>query len=198
MKTHALALLLISGNAFADPETTKPKEENQKIITGLSLHAGAGYLAAAGGGNGTALTGGVRLGLGKHLAAGFDLGYGLMGTPEGPQDRWWFMPTLAGVMPATIGGRKFTFDLGAGLGFGTASGYTSFADYASHPFTAEWEYQLVPTVRAHFVAAMNLTPKTEIFFRADAAALVLPHGTGASVTDSTWMLFSLGTRFDVL
>ena len=45
---------------------------------------------------------------------------------------------------------------------------------------------------------MYVTPTVEVFVRADAAAMVLPRGSNASVMDSTWMLFSLGTRFDLL
>lgn len=48
------------------------------------------------------------------------------------------------------------------------------------------------------IAAMQVTPKMEVFVRAEAAAMVLPKGSNASVTDSTRILLSMGTRFDLL
>jgi hypothetical protein len=199
MKTIAIALMtLLPASAFAAEEKPEPKEDHVKL-TKLSLDTSAGWLTS-GGGNGAALGAGARLAVGRHFALGLDLGYGLMATPNSTmQDRWWFVPTMAGVMPARIAGRDFTFDVGAGLGLGTASGYSGgWAEYSSHPFSASWEFQLMPTVRAHAIASMKVSPTMDVFFRADAAALVLPRGSNASMTDSTWVLVSVGTRFDLL
>lgn len=197
MKTIVMtAALLVPVSAFAGEE---PQKEEHMKLTKLSLDTSAGWLTS-GGGNGAALGAGVRLGVGRHFAVGMDLGYGLMAAPNSSmQDRWWFVPTMAVVMPARIGGRDFTFDVGAGLGLGTASGYAGgWSEYSAHPFTATWEFQLMPTVRAHAIASMRVSKTMEVFVRADAAALALPHGSNASMTDSTWMLISLGTRFDLL
>jgi hypothetical protein len=193
----ALLTLLLPAAASADPEPDKNRIAAREEPSKLSLFTSAGYLATSGG-NGGALATGVRYAIGRHFALGFDLGYGLMATDAGMQDRWWFMPSMAVVVPARIGKRAATFDIGAGLGLGTSSGYASWSEYASHPFSADWEFQLEPAVRAHAIAALALTPSLEIFTRAEAAALVLPHGSSPNVTDSTWMMFSVGTRFGLL
>lgn len=188
--------------ASADPQV-KP-EPDQASASGrdepakLSLFTSAGYLASSGA-NGGALSTGVRYMVGSHFALGFDLGYGLLAAQQGTmQDRWWFIPSMAVVLPTRIAGRRAAFDIGAGLGLGTASGYSSSSVYAAHPFTATWEFQLEPTVRAHAIASIAMTKTVDLFVRADAAALVLPHGSNATVTDSTWLMFSLGTRFQLL
>ena len=105
---------------------------------------------------------------------------------------------MAAVIPARFGRVHATFDIGAGLGLGTASGYGSASEYTSHPLTATWEFQLEPAVRAHAIAAFTVSRSLDVFARADAAALVLPHGSNAGPSDSTWLLFSLGARFRVL
>lgn len=174
--------------------------------TQLSLFTSAGYLTTSGA-NGAALSAGVRLALGSYFALGFDLGYGVLamqpgasvgGYATGMEDRWWLIPSMAGVIPVHFGKLPATFDVGVGLGLGTASGYQSASEYASHPFTADWEFQLVPAARAHAIAAFTMSRTFELFARADAAALVLPHGVGTGVGDSTWLMFSIGTRFRAL
>jgi hypothetical protein len=114
------------------------------------------------------------------------------------QDRWWLIPSMAFVIPVAVGGRRLTFDLGMGLGAGTSSGYSSWSRYVERPFAADWEFQLAPTYRVHGIASLEVARSVEIFARADAAAMILPPGSGPSVTDSTWVLLSLGARFDLL
>jgi hypothetical protein len=199
----ALAFLCstsVAGLAAADPVEHEPDTRPlaaREDTTSLSGFASAGYLTTSGA-NGSALSTGVRLAVGSGFALGFDLGYGLLATPGGMQDRWWLIPSMAFVVPAHFGPRRVAFDLGAGFGLGTSSGYASWSTYAARPFTAAWEFQLEPTLRGHAIASLELTRSLDIFVRADAAALVLPHGANASVTDSTWLLFSLGTRFRLL
>jgi hypothetical protein len=199
----ALAFLCsttVAGLAAAEPGErdldARARGEREDPIQ-LSGFVSAGYLTTSGA-NGSALSTGVRLAVGRRFALGFDLGYGLLAVQAGMQDRWWFVPSMAFVIPAQIGARPASFDLGWGLGVGTSSGYPSWSTYAAHPFTAAWEFQLEPTVRAHAIASFELTRALDVFVRADAAALVLPRGSNAGVTDSTWLLFSVGTRFRLL
>ncbi len=207
MKTQSMisAFTFLFASAFttlaaADPNpnpdvATNAKEEPTK----LSLYTSAGYLASSGA-NGGALSTGVRYAVGNHFALGFDIGYGLLAVQDGTaQDRWWFIPSMAVVIPARFGKVRATFDIGAGLGLGTSSGYASWSEYGAHPFTADWEFQLEPAVRAHAIAAFTVSRNLEIFTRADAAALVLPHGVDTNgTTGSTWMMLSIGTRFRLL
>ena len=201
-KSFLAALLVSTITTVAsadDPDHTVAEKKEEP--TKLSLFTSAGFLTTSGG-NGGALATGVRYAVGSHFALGFDLGYGLMST-EGSahgamQDRWWLVPSMAVVLPTRVGKFPLTFDIGAGLGLGTASGYASWNEYTSHPFSADWEFQLEPAVRAHAIAAIAVSPSLEIFTRAEAAALVLPHGSSDSVTDSTWLMFSIGTRFRLL
>ena len=195
----ALALLSGARVAAADPPVPAPDASSlapREVATKLSGFVSAGYLTTSGA-NGLALSTGVRLAVGPRFALGFDLGYGLLATDAGMQDRWWFIPSMAFVVPAHFGARAASFDFGVGLGLGTSSGYASWATYAAHPFTAAWEFQLEPTVRTHVIASIAVSRSLELFARADAAALVLPHGSNANATDSTWLLFSLGTRFEL-
>jgi hypothetical protein len=193
--TTGVAAFAAAGPVEREPDT-RPLAGREDATT-LSGFASAGYLATSGA-NGSALGAGVRLAIGSRFALGFDFGYGLLATPPGMQDRWWLIPSMAFVVPAHFGPRRAAFDLGVGYGLGTSSGYASWSTYAAHPFNAAWEFQLEPTLRGHAIASLELTPSLEGFLRADAAALVLPHGANASVTDSTWLLFSLGTRFRLL
>ncbi len=202
MQDHSITLLLafamttaIPSLASADDAVTTKTASNEPPK--LTLFTSAGYLGA-GSGSGAALATGIRYAIGSHFAVGLDLGYGVIAQATTMEDRWWLIPSMAAVIPARIGGIRATFDIGAGLGLGTASGYGSWSEYASHPFTATWEFQLVPAVRAHAIASFAASRSVDIFVRADAAALVLPHGVGAGVSDSTWMMFALGTRFRLL
>jgi len=201
-----MAFLLAVGAARAASAEEPPKlpaPEPPSRFTNLTGFAGAGYMTS-GGGHGAALSSGVRLGIGRYFALGFDFGYGLMATPQGSafrgttmEDRWWLMPSMAFVIPARVGSHRLAFDLGVGLGVGTTSGYSSGARYADQPLSADWEYQLIPTFRLHAIAAMEVGKNLEVFARADAASLIMEHGTGLAVTDHTWLLLSLGTRFNL-
>ncbi len=194
----AVACTITTAAAAAESEPPRSSIGVTSGVTDLTLFTGAGYLTS-GGGTGGAIATGVRLGVGRRFALGLDFGYGVMGLGSTMQDRWWVIPSMAVVVPVDVGRRRAAFDIGAGLGLGTSSGYAGgWSEYAAHPFTATWEYQLVPAVRAHAIASLSMTPTLELFARADAAALVLPHGAGATVTDSTWLLFSMGTRFELL
>src|SRR5450755_1705652 len=77
----------------------------------LSLFAAAGYLGSPGA-SGGAFSSGLRLRLGAHMAGSFDVGYGILDTFAGTQDRWWAMPAIAFVVPAG----PVRFDLGVGAG----------------------------------------------------------------------------------
>ncbi len=202
MNRTSIAALVITASctssvAFADPPNPDRSDTKSDAPTKLTLFTSAGYLATSGG-NGGALGTGIRYAIGEHFALGFDLGYGLMALQTGMQDRWWFMPNMAVVIPTRIANMPLSIDIGAGLGLGTSSGYASWSEYTSHPFTADWEFQLEPAVRAHAIAALGVSRSLEVFVRADAAALVLPHGSASSSSDSTWLMFAIGTRFRLL
>ncbi len=191
-----LFVLSLSPIAAADPEAPKNAPTDERPAK-LTLFTSTGYLGTSGG-NGAAVATGIRYAIGDHFALGFDLGYGLMAMQTGMQDRWWFVPSMAVVLPMRVGGTRATFDIGAGRGRGTSSGYGSWSEYAAHPFTATWEFQLEPAVRAHAIAALPVSRNVEVFLRTDAAALVLPHGSAPSDADGMWLMASVGARFRLL
>jgi hypothetical protein len=198
----AMAFLLVptvARVAAADTENAEPgvSGNGRESVAKLTAFASAGYLGTSGA-SGAGLGAGVRLALGARFALGLDFGYGLLATRTTAQDRWWLIPSMAVVFPARIVGQRASFDVGAGLGWGTASGYAGWNDYFARPLTAAWAYQLVPTVRAHAIAAVAVSPSVDVFVRVDAAALVMPEGAAASVTDTTWILSSMGARFWLL
>ena len=200
MNTKSLAAFLIAltftAVASADPESPKTTDPNDAPPK-LTLFTSTGYLGTSGG-NGAAVATGIRYAIGDHFALGFDLGYGLMAMSSGMQDRWWLVPSMAVVLPANLFGKRATFDIGVGLGLGTASGYASWSEYSAHPFTADWEVQLEPAARAHAIAAMPISKNVDLFVRGDAAALVLPHGSRPSDSDGMWLMLSMGARFRLL
>jgi hypothetical protein len=167
----------------------------------VDVLASAGYLGALAG-HGAALEAGVRVPLGEHLALAFDLGYGVLHDGATVEDRWWLIPSLAWVARTV----RLRFDFGAGAGLGASSGYASFADYTSGPFSPVWAYQLVPAVRGHAIAAMPLTRTTDAFVRLDVAALLLSgNAIGSRVgdpeprlADTSWMTLSIGAAFALL
>lgn len=201
MKTKSLALTLLVSLTFttlasADPEspkTTEPKDAPPK----LTIFASTGYLGT-GGGNGAAVATGIRYAIGNHFALGFDLGYGIMAVADAMQDRWWLVPSMAVVFPTHVMGKRTTFDVGFGLGLGSSSGYASWNTYAARPFSADWEIQLEPALRAHAIAAMSVSKDVELFMRADAATLVLPKDTRPNDADAMWLMLSMGARFRLL
>jgi hypothetical protein len=160
----------------------------------LALFEGVGYLGSPGA-HGATFDAGLRLGLGTHLAASLDLGYGLLNASPGMQDRWWVIPSLAFVTTA----RPVRFDVGVGAGVGTSSGYASWSDYAAAPFTPIWHYT-VPAVRAHGIAAMQLARDLDVFARADVASLLFtgPGGPDTGVTDTIWVALWLGFQHRLL
>ena len=190
--TLALIVMLNPALATADKSTVNEAVPATKR-TDLGIFAGAGYLGSPGG-NGSTFTTGLRLGIGRHFAVSFDLGYGLLGTHPAVQDRWWLIPSAALVIPAG----RVRFDLGAGLGLGASSGYVSWSGYLAKPFTPTWAFQLVPTVRAHAIAAVDITRDFDMFIRLDAATLLLLPGSHARISDTTWATLSLGVQFRLL
>jgi hypothetical protein len=118
-----------------------------------------------------------------------------MSTSPGVQDRWWVIPAAALVIPAG----RLRFDLGAGVGVGTSSGYGSWSDYVAGPFSPVWHYT-VPVFREHVTAATDLTRNLDGFVRVDVASLLLigssgPYGGGM---DTTWVALWLGVDFRLL
>jgi hypothetical protein len=153
----------------------------------LALFAGAGYLGSPGA-DGGALLAGLRLGVGRHFAASFDVGYGLLAAPGVEEDRWWVMPAAAWVIPAG----PVRFDLGAGGGVGTSSGYVTWSDYVARPFTPAWHFT-VPAVRAHATAAVEIARGLDVFARVDVASLLFV-GSQSGATDTTWVALWVGVE----
>jgi hypothetical protein len=133
----------------------------------------------------------VRLGLSSYLAASLELGYGLLSTRVDAQDRWWAIPSLAVIIPV---GRAM-FDLGAGAGLGTSSGYDSWSSYVAHPFGPAWHYT-VPAAQAHVLGALSLTPQVGVFARLEAGTLL--GVAGAALENTTWYGVALGVRTRLL
>ena len=164
----------------------------------LSLFVGTGYLASPGA-NGNAVSTGIRLRTG-HAALSFDLGYGLLSTRVGKQDRWWLIPAAAVVIPAG----PVTFDLGAGVGLGTSSGFSSFKDWSNDRTT--WEFQLIPAARAHAVTTLKLTDSFELFVRLDVASLLLDRNSAGfqtrrinpGISETVWIHLWVGGQFRLL
>jgi hypothetical protein len=187
LRTGVLGVLFASTVALTARADDRPPDAQPSYTTRLGLLAAAGYLGSPGAEGGAFLTG-LRLGVDRHFAASLDLGYGLLRAPPSTQDRWWVIPAASLVIPAG----KVRFDLGAGAGVGTSSGYVSWSDYAAKPFTPVWHYT-VPAARAHLLAAIDLTPGLEVFARADVASLLaVPSQAGA--TDTTWFALWLGVQ----
>jgi hypothetical protein len=168
--------------------------------TRLSFFAGAGSLGAQPGA-GAAIETGIRLRALEHLSASFDMGYGVLGSSQTVQDRWWLTPSLA----FTFSAGPVQLDLGAGVGLGAASGYSSWRTYFKGPFDPDWAFQLVPMGRLHATAAMQVTGALKLFVRAEAATLILP-GTGIgsrvgnaqySFGDVTWAYLVVGGQLGV-
>ena len=191
----AVAMLTLTSIASAQDADKKTSDANAPMK--LSVFAGAGYLGTSGGSGGVVTTG-ARYMIGDHFAVGLDIGYGLMAVQDAMQDRWWIIPSMAVVFPAHIGKVPLSFDVGAGFGWGTSSGYKSWDTYAARPFSADWAFQLEPTVRAHAIAAVSVSHSVDVFVRADAAAMILPQNSSSNDADGMWMMFAAGTRFRML
>jgi hypothetical protein len=200
MLLAAAALAALTSPAASSEQTTS-SIESRAPRERLSLFFDGGYLGS-GAGNGAALESGLRLAVGSHVATSLDLGYGILHGSASTQDRWWIMPSLAGVLHA----RDVRFDLGAGAGLGASSGYASDAAYAAAPFGPTWAFQLVPAARAHFTAAYPIAHDARAFARLEAATLLLDgssigfrHGNAnAPWRDTTWAGLSLGVELGLL
>ncbi|MBK7863851.1 MAG: hypothetical protein IPJ65_35640 [Archangiaceae bacterium] len=168
----------------------------------LGVFASTGVLANTGG-LGGALNAGLRFAPARHLALGFDLGYGLIDTVTSAQDRWWLVPTVAAVLPL----EGLRLELGAGLGLATASGYRSWAGFRAAPFDPAWAFQLVPAARAHFTVSVPLNARVEVFGRAELGSLLLGgnriglrdgRNPEPQLHDTTWAQLALGVQLGVL
>ena len=192
-----LALLLpLSTSGAAHAEDAKPAEASSAVLPEpapkkLSFVVGAGSIDSPGAAGGAIWTG-LRLSLGRHLAASADFGYGLAGTAPSDQDRWWVIPTLALVIPTS----PARFELGLGAGVGTSSGYRAWSEYFSTPFLPEW-HDTVPVVRAHASAARQLTPNVDLFARAELASLLFAPEHDGTV-DTLWLALWVGFQIGLL
>ena len=190
LSISVLVALLLPTVAAAEPGLV------DESLNTLRAFVGLGYQGTPGG-NGGVVTGGLRYGLGRHLALSLDASYGMVSSK---QDRWSVMPSIALVIPTD----RLRFDLGAGIGPGTSSGFATWDDFA-HDRTA-WANEAVPTVRSHAIAAFTLTPRFELFARVDVSGQLLEgntlgwrHGDGpAHNADVMWINLSLGGQFRLL
>jgi hypothetical protein len=180
---------IVAALSFASTASAAPTSDAPKV----SLFAGAGYLASPGA-NGAAIEVGARFAVARDVALDFDLGYGVLAAAAGPtvQDRWWIMPALAYVIPAG----RVRLDLGAGVGLGASSGYRSWSSYIDQPFMPVWAYQLMPTLRVHAAAWYDLSPRSSVFTRVEAAKLLMS-GSDSKWMDTTWATLSIGAAVDV-
>ena len=172
-RTHRFGLLLLASGlavataARADQPPPEAGIYHENLDPTLGLQAGVVGLASPGA-YGSALGAGLRLRFCSSFAASVDLGYGLAGTSPGLQDRWWLFPAVAGIIPAG----RLRFDLGAGFGVATSSGYASWAGYDAAPFGPIWHFT-VPAVRAHFAAALPIAHRLHLFARLEIVSLLL-------------------------
>jgi hypothetical protein len=173
--------------AYAD----EPLDRGVRTHAGsLGLFADVAYLGSPGAA-GAVLDVGLRLGIASHLAGSFDFGYGLMSSFPGTQDRWWAILALACV---TADG-PVRFEIGAGAGVGTSSGYTSWPDYVAGPFSPVW-HLTVPAVRAHAVATTRVTRSLDVFARIDFGSLLFTSSYG--VGDTLWFDLGIGIQYGLL
>lgn len=198
-----VAALTATVAAASEPVLTTPIDSSavEAAPQKLGVFVGLGYLAAPGA-NGSAASAGIRLAMGRHAALGFDLGWGVISAKKVVHDRWWLMPTLAVVIP--VG--RVRFDLGAGLGFATASGYDDINQFAGAPFSPVWAFQLVPAARGHLMGTMQLNQTFDAFARLDVGSLLLDGNSvglrngnpNPGLMDTMWMNLSLGVAFRLL
>jgi hypothetical protein len=202
-RTAAIVVLLASALARADGAQSLTQAERGPRT--LGVFASAGYLGSPGA-SGAAADLGVRWVLNRHVALSADYGYGMIGaagTVQDPshsvEDRWWIMPAVAWLIPT----RRVGFDLGAGLGLATASGYPSWASFHASPFGPAWAFQLAPAARLHAMASMPIGPDVDLFARVDAGSLLLG-GNSVGIRsgnptpgamDTTWLGLSMGARY---
>jgi len=188
LHTAALALVIAATAGRAAHADESVETRALPAPHRLGLFAGVGALGSPGATGGAFLTG-LRLGVGRHFAASVDLGYGLLTAPPTIQDRWWVIPSAAVVIPAG----SVRFDLGAGAGVGTSSGYLSWSDYDARPFTPIWHYT-VPAARAHVAAAIEIARNLDLFARADVATLFSVGSQAGGAMDTTWFALWIGVE----
>jgi hypothetical protein len=197
------AVLTTTVAAAAEPQVSAPVDSSteEKGPQKLGVFAGIGYLGSPGA-HGSALTAGVRYAMGRHAALSFDLGYGVITASPIVHDRWWLMPAVAFVIPA---GRA-KFDLGVGAGFATSSGYDNMDQFLAEPFMPVWAFQLVPAVRGHAIASMQLNDTFDAFARLDVGTLLLDGNTiglrdgnpRPGIMDTMWLNLAVGVSFRAL
>jgi hypothetical protein len=203
--TAAVAIIVLLCPEIAAADKPQAPTQPDPSARTLGIFATVGYLGSPGA-SGGATNLGVRWGLNRHLALSADYGYGLIGAAGAVQDanhrvqdRWWIMPAVAWLIPTS----RVQLDLGAGLGFATASGYPSLSSFGAAPFGPAWAFQLAPAVRAHAVAAVPLTRDVDLLARVDAGSLILGGNSigirsgnpNPGLMDTTWLLLSLGVRY---
>ncbi len=188
---------MVAGSARADESASPanpPQIESTNPDPRLGLQAGVVGLASPGA-YGSALGAGLRLRLGDYFAVSADLGYGLAGASPGLQDRWWVFPSIAGIIHAG----RLRFDLGAGFGVATSSGYVSWAGYDAAPFGPIWHFT-VPAVRAHLAAALPVAHRLDLFARLEVVSLLLigPPNPDAELMNTLWVGLWIGIQYRLL
>ena len=198
LENRVATLIILLSSALASAEASAPLAASGPPRLGAFITGG--YLTSPGT-QGGAVSTGLRLGLGEHFAASFDVGYGWLAAGVGVQDRWWVMPAVAWVIPAGAA----RIDLGAGVGAGTSSAFGSWSDYRSD--RTLWAFQLAPAARAHVLASVPLTQAFDVFARVDVAGLLLEgnslgirEGENAhpGLRDTLWVHLSIGVVFRLL
>jgi hypothetical protein len=189
-----VAAMTTSTLARADEPVATPTIESSSPDPRLGFLAGVVGIASPGA-YGAALGTGLRLRLGNYFAASVDLGYGLAGASPGMQDRWWLIPAVAGVIPAG----SLHFDLGAGFGVATSSGYVSWADYAAAPFTPIWHFT-VPAARAHLAATLPVARALDLYARLEVVSLLLigSPDADAELMNTLWVGLWIGLQYKLL
>ncbi len=193
----ALAVCVSASSAHAQIPTSSQAAEPQRV----SFLLAAGYLGSPGA-NGAFVSTGLRIGLGRHAAFGFDFGYGLMDASPVIHDRWWLMPSMAAVFP--IG--PVRLDVGFGFGLGTASGFADWDTFIRGPATHGWAFQVVPAIRGHLMGSTTLSRDLDAFVRLELASLLLDGNSfgfrdgnpNPTVTDTTWLSLSVGFAFGAM
>lgn len=153
----------------------------------VGLFLAGGPFGSPGGGGG-ALGAGVRIGLGERFVLGFDVGYGLIAQRPAIQDRWWLMPSAASSFPAG----PVQLDLGLGVGFGTASAFTSLTGLSKdQPI---WANQMLPAVRGHVRVARALSTGVDLFGRLDFGSQLLTADEGFDATSWSGLFVGVELR----
>jgi hypothetical protein len=195
----SLALLLVPEVAHAESLGGERPPASATSTTSLGVYSGLGYFGVNDV-NGAAFLVGARLGVKRHLAFGFDFGWGALALTDSAavEDRWWLMPSAAFVIPAGAA----RIDLGVGLGVATASGYDSSSTFFAAPFAPKWAFQLVPAGRLQAVAMIPVSERVDVFMRPEAGMLFGAGTLGLSngdanrpFRDTSWAALFLGAHY---